>query len=207
MMLQIAIGMTRKPQLNNVPRSWRGPCPCNRGRSCGSLGFRGTEPGCRQPPSTCPGTPAGRNRGRARIRAARRIRDRTPVVERSRPAGHTPAAGRNRAARRWAGTHRRGTPPRRSPRAAPAHPNGDPWRDRRDWSDRSCTHHMRRSVRTISASVTGGGHRRHGLYVGTRYGTRTGTASGSEPDLRRRPESGLDFRTHLGRTSTGATRV
>jgi len=26
-------------------------------------------------------------------------------------------------------------------------------------------------------------------------------------DLRRRPESGLDFRTHLGRTSTGATRV
>ena len=28
-----------------------------------------------------------------------------------------------------------------------------------------------------------------------------------QADLRRRPESGLDFRTHLGRTSTGATRV
>ena len=29
----------------------------------------------------------------------------------------------------------------------------------------------------------------------------------AQADLRRRPESGLDFRTHLGRTSTGATRV
>ena len=41
----------------------------------------------------------------------------------------------------------------------------------------------------------------------TRHRTGTETASGSEIDLRRRPESGLDFRTHLGRTSTGATRV
>ena len=29
----------------------------------------------------------------------------------------------------------------------------------------------------------------------------------AQADLRRRPESGLDFRTHLGRTSAGATRV